>query len=345
MPEERQVSAIEQQPKNSELLALANMILTGTNEQQNTPNSAPAVEAAATHDAIASGSSPKGNSQTKAVLASIAAKAPASQVTEPEPTLNELIEAYVAFDELRLFEREQQARFVQACFNRASLASMQTRSKRQRTATGAATVEIQAEAKDPDHYKDSELAQEDRRILPSEFGKLQDSLGVTFTLDACANPDGSNALCTNYCSRENSFLEKDLANEVVWLNPPFANMKDYFDHFQEQKRLHPELQGCIFVPKWRTTADHQLFKQMQLVTTYAKGHYLFDAPNRPTNTRRPPGKRSNLGGIPWPVQIWYCPPTPTTNIEQPTKLPMAQEQKGEHLSVRGFVTYLKLLLK
>ena len=319
----RQVSAIEQQPKNSELLALANMILTGTNEQQNTPNSAPAVEAAATHDAIASGSTPKGNSQTKAVLASIAAKAPASQVTEPEPTLDELIEAYVAFDELRLFEREQQARFVQACFNRASLASMQTRSKRQRTATGAATVEIQAEAKDPDHYKDSELAQEDRRILPSEFGKLQDSLGVTFTLDACANPDGSNALCTNYCSRENSFLEKDLANEVVWLNPPFANMKDYFDHFQEQKRLHPELQGCILVPKWRTTADHQLFKQMQLVTTYAKGHYLFDAPNRPTNTRRPPGKRSKLGGIPWPVHIWYCPPTPTTNIEQPTKLPMA----------------------
>ena len=48
-----------------------------TNEQQ-TPLSATAVEAAATHDVIASGSSPKGNSQTKALPASIAAIAPAS---------------------------------------------------------------------------------------------------------------------------------------------------------------------------------------------------------------------------------------------------------------------------
>ena len=175
----------------------------------------------------------------------------------------------------------------------------------------------------PDTITSSALDMDDRRIIPSEFQKLQDLLGINFTLDACATADGSNALCSNYCSADDSFLTRDLSNEIVWLNPPFAQLSTYLDHFLEQKQAHPDLSGAILVPAWRTVQQHPLFAQYsRLVKTYPKGYYLFDSPNRATGA----SARRRLPGTPWPVQIWFCPPTaPTTlqELEQPAKLPMA----------------------
>jgi hypothetical protein len=286
----RQVSASEQPLPSSLPLAVHTEAVT---------------TAAVPHDANATGSFQGTICQISAIPASTAAittatmtatatataTAPATATTpdtEPEPTLDELIEAYVAFDELCLFEQNMHKHFVQACFGKAhsaSLASIQTRSKRKSATSPTVESPDKGLGLNPPHlpsHKDSTEAQEDRRILPAEFRKIQETLGITFTLDACANPDGSNAHCTHYCSKEDSFLDRDLANETVWLNLPFAHMRLYFDHFLQQKRLHPELQGCILVPKWKSALTHPVFSHMKLVTTYKKGHYLFDAPNRPT---------------------------------------------------------------
>ena len=55
---------------------------------------------------------------------------------------------------------------------------------------------------------------DDRMIHPKIFKQLQKLSNHTFTLDACANSTGENALCSRYCSVEDSFLNRDLKGEL-----------------------------------------------------------------------------------------------------------------------------------
>jgi len=240
---------------------------------------------------------------------------------EPEPTLDELIEAYVAFDTLWQHEKDMQAKFVTDAIDRAErqrLTTMRTRtSKRIHFATASTPATAPGSDLNPNHSYPTE---EDRRIIPSEFQELQTLLDIQFTLDACANADGSNALCPRYCSAEDSFLATDLANEVVWLNPPFGQLQAYLEHFLSQKEQHPELSGAVLLPVWRSNQHHPLLDHMRLVKTYPKGFHLFDSP------RTAPSARRRLPGLPWPVQVWYCPPAPSTTPapgHTPARLPMA----------------------
>ena len=257
--------------------------------------------------------------------ATIAAGTSAAQPsTGTEPTLDELIEAYIAFDEYWQYEQNMRVKFVTNSIARANTNMLASMRKRRKVNTAPTSHTQQTDsAEGLGTITSSALDMDDRRIIPSEFQKLQDLLGINFTLDACATADGSNALCSNYCSADDSFLTRDLANEIVWLNPPFAQLSTYLDHFLEQKQAHPELSGAILVPAWRTIQQHPLFAQYsRLVKTYPKGYYLFDSPNRATGA----SARRRLPGTPWPVQIWFCPPTaPATlqELEQPAKLPMA----------------------
>ena len=56
---------------------------------------------------------------------------------------------------------------------------------------------------------------DDRMLHPKIFKQLQKLSNHTFTLDACANDNGDNALCSRYCLVEDSFLNKDLKGEFV----------------------------------------------------------------------------------------------------------------------------------
>jgi hypothetical protein len=260
----------------------------------------------------------------------------ASDVVSPEeePTLDELIEAYVAFDTLWQHKKTQQADFILAAMDRARRDTRQRRKHK-----------IPAQPQNPNPSKrvtrdvipsastDSHISSEDRRFIPSEFEKLKAKLPqISFTLDACANPDGSNAICGSFCSIVNSFLTKDLANQMIWLNPPYNRAREFLSHYQQQKLLHPEISAVIVLPKWRSLADHPLYRQLQLLYTYPKGYHLYDAAYRTSSS--PTGSavvaaavvadeqaalvepyhthtRQRLPGVPWEVQVWYNPPAPT----------------------------------
>ena len=58
-------------------------------------------------------------------------------------------------------------------------------------------------------------------IHPRIFEQIPKLYNRSFTLDACANSRGNNALYSWYCSKEDSFLTKDLKGEFVWLKPSF----------------------------------------------------------------------------------------------------------------------------
>ena len=62
----------------------------------------------------------------------------------------------------------------------------------------------------------------DRMLLPA-YLKMIESLTRPFTLDACANKDGSNKQCDNYCHIDNSFLLYNCSGHHVWLNPPYQH--------------------------------------------------------------------------------------------------------------------------
>ena len=61
---------------------------------------------------------------------------------------------------------------------------------------------------------------------------------------------------------------------------------------------------------------------MRLVHTYGKGYHLFDMHRAISKKASTPDQ--TRPGLPWPVQLWYCPPSPlTADLEPPAKLPMA----------------------
>ena len=70
---------------------------------------------------------------------------------------------------------------------------------------------------------------QDWKFDPAEFQRLNETYGP-FTLDAAANPDGSNAQLDNYCSKDRSFLKEDLSGHTVWANFPFQRLWTFLKH-------------------------------------------------------------------------------------------------------------------
>jgi hypothetical protein len=112
---------------------------------------------------------------------------------------------------------------------------------------------------------------------------------------------GDNALCTDYCSIEKSFLKTDVSGRHCWLNAPFDQLHTFIQHYKSCKRLAPgTTSACIVVPDWHGPF-RGLLKGMQLLRTYQKGTVLFNAPESD-------GVRRDLPGIPWAVHVYYDAP-------------------------------------
>jgi hypothetical protein len=98
----------------------------------------------------------------------------------------------------------------------------------------------------------------DRMLSPDIFRELQDLTSRQFTLDACCNDNGSNALVSKFCSKSNSFLETDVQGEHVWLNPPFNQLREFISHYLQCKAKSPHTtSACILVPKWRARPTYR----------------------------------------------------------------------------------------
>ena len=77
-------------------------------------------------------------------------------------------------------------------------------------------------------------------LYPCIFKQIWKLCNHTFTMDACANHLGDNALCACYCSHEDSFLSRDLQGEFVWVNPPFKRANEFLEAYFAQKREYPD---------------------------------------------------------------------------------------------------------
>ena len=164
---------------------------------------------------------------------------------------------------------------------------------------------------DPPTTRES-IESDDRAIIASEFAVLQKLCNQSFTLDACCNPSGDNALCQNFCSTDNSFFDHEVTGHHVWLNPPFSDIYAFIDHYAVQKQTSPHnTSACILVPNWGHQLVHPALANMRVLKVYQKGYHLFTAPSVGEGT-----KRRRVNGLRWPVTVYYDPPTPvnTSNM-------------------------------
>ena len=67
---------------------------------------------------------------------------------------------------------------------------------------------------------------ENRKLLPTVFQEIQVLCGREFTLDAAANENGDNVLCTNFCSPSNSVMSNEHTGHI-WINAPFLQLTTF----------------------------------------------------------------------------------------------------------------------
>ena len=138
---------------------------------------------------------------------------------------------------------------------------------------------------------------EDRQIKPTVFAEIQALSGRTFTLDAAANEDGSNAHCTEYCSPANSFLDKTHTGHL-WINAPFTKLLAFTQHYLHCKQLAPgSTSACILVPGYLLKPMRSYLTDMHLLKRHSKGAELFTTPTKS-------GGRASLPGVHWPVYVY-----------------------------------------
>ena len=160
----------------------------------------------------------------------------------------------------------------------------------------------------PTHVRQQELTTDDRMLRKSFVTELEQLTNRKFTLDACCNSDGGNAhVPEHYCSVDDSFLQKDAVNQHILINPPFRNPVPFIQHYLDEKAKSPHTTSAVIVlPRWQgaTAAEcRKLVQGMQLLRQLPRGYRLFTAPM--SN-----GRRRNMPGIPWGVNVYYDPPLP-----------------------------------
>jgi len=153
---------------------------------------------------------------------------------------------------------------------------------------------------------------QDRMLNPVLFLEIQAKVAKAFDIDAFARDDGSNALCSAYCSPAKSFFDCDLANKMLWINAPFdaidAAMSYYFAH------KGPATGAVFLVPranKANPPSWVQFTKQMQLLHEFPRGSRLFTGPNPGDGNERhllPPTRQD--------IQLWYDAPGSLPNSDQ-----------------------------
>ena len=121
----------------------------------------------------------------------------------------------------------------------------------------------------------------DRMLHPYFFQIIQQKIGKEFTLDACANPTGNNALCSNYCSKENSFLEYNCKGHTIWINPPFNRImvKLMLLHYLHYKHQDPHnTSACILLPDWIIPTVKIYLEGMIILCTFPAGQPVMTVP-------------------------------------------------------------------
>lgn len=132
-----------------------------------------------------------------------------------------------------------------------------------------------------------------------------------FDLDAAADPEGQNSFCQDFCSKQDSFLDRDVSGMNVWMNPPFNNMQAFLEHYLACKSRSPSnTSACIVVPVNPKAEWWPLLSQMTQIRVWKEGTQLFTLPGwkvgQPRRIMRP---------CHFPVAVFHDPCLPAASAK------------------------------
>ena len=134
--------------------------------------------------------------------------------------------------------------------------------------------------------------------------RIEQLLGITFDVDACADPMGFNRHAPRFWSMLEPAAEQVWRHLMVWCNPPFDHRAvDILRRAREHHESAPLDTGSVFMlPYWPTHQYWRHLKGHRLVAVIPAGTRLFTAPPNAHPSRR------DVGPTQWPVALTYLAP-------------------------------------
>ena len=195
--------------------------------------------------------------------------------------------------------------------------------------------------------KQQQYDKTDRMLHPYYFTWIEKQIGRPFTLDACANDNGNNALCQEYCSPSHSFLNYNCAGRTVWLNPPFNNamMKAMILHYLHCKNTAPgTTSACILLPDFAIPKLNHYLQGMMLLHTFPAKATVMTVPDETSSTQR----LMFESGLPFAMTVYYDPPAQSQplqdNIQHQLSMELETEPQPtkEVLNAKALMAYCKI---
>jgi hypothetical protein len=176
-------------------------------------------------------------------------------------------------------------------------------------------------------------------IHPYHFQLIQKKIGSIFTLDACANPSGDNALCPNYCSTENSFLKHNCKVDNVWLNPPFSRntIRTMILHYRHCKQQAPyTTSACILLPEWIIPSISHYLEGMTIIHTFSENELVMTVPAHPQDPNQ--DRLLFNQGLPFTMVVFYDPPQPLPKDQTTSLRSLSPEPSFDIIKAKGLLT-------
>ena len=135
------------------------------------------------------------------------------------------------------------------------------------------------------------------RLIDSAFDELHSEFH--FTLEACCDDDGLNRHHElAYCSSKDSFLDKNVTGQSVFINPPWKLAKECVEHMHTCHAKDPlNTKAVVVLPDWHTFKD--CTTHMRLHKTVPAHESLFTKSTEEDHSARIP-----VNPAPWAVNYW-----------------------------------------
>jgi hypothetical protein len=150
----------------------------------------------------------------------------------------------------------------------------------------------------------------DWMVVREIFAAAEDKSGRTVTLDGASDPLGTNAHVRRFCSKVDSYFDRDLSGEAIFANPDYRLILEYLSHFLKYWRLNPESTSAIFVlPVWESQAWWKLLKGSHLLFWVPRRTSLFTSPQwyEREEHNLQPRSRVCRGSTNWDVMVLFFP--------------------------------------
>ena len=144
----------------------------------------------------------------------------------------------------------------------------------------------------------------DWMVVEKVYKAAERKSGRNFTLDGASDPLGTNSYLRRFCSRVDSYFDRNLTGESLFANPDYRLVSEYLQHFLRYWREAPETTSAVFIlPVWESQPWWKYLKGAELLFWIERHSVLFTSPEwfAQSECERKPKRRLFRGTTNWEV--------------------------------------------